>query len=152
MLRNVNQKTGQPIYHLIAILEDAKKGYLNASDKTKDEVLSLLFENFSYQKLRYMNELKELVNRIGVPSVIDQFTLSLLHRTWLDLKNAFRFGQREAVLKACIKGEETMLKDYFTALEQIHHDDEIKLVLLQQVSGIKTVLNTIKAYNAKAYS
>ena len=152
MLRKVNDNTGLPLYHLIAILEDAKRGYLNASEKIKDEVLSLLLERFGYQKSRYINELRQVVNQLGVNSSIDQFTLSLLHRTWMDLKNTFKFGQRDAVIQACIKGEETALKNYSTALEEIKNNDEIKIVLQQQVNGIKTVLNTIKEYTAKNYN
>ncbi len=149
MMRSVNEKVGQPIYHLIAILEDAKRGYLNAAEKIKDEVLSLLLENFGYQKSRYINELRQVVSRLGVNSAIDQFTLSLLHRTWMDLKTTFKFGQKDAVIQACIKGEETALKNYTTAIEEIQGNDEIRSVLLQQVNGIRTVLNTIKEYPAR---
>ena len=42
MIRNLTANTSLPIYNLIALLEDAKKGYLNASEKIKDEVLSLI--------------------------------------------------------------------------------------------------------------
>jgi uncharacterized protein (TIGR02284 family) len=149
MMRNINENVGQPIYHLIAILEDAKRGYLNAAEKIKDEVLSLLFENFGYQKSRYINELRHLVNRLGVNSSIDQFTLSLLHRTWMDLKNSFKFGQKEAVIQVCIKGEEIALENYTMAIKEIQDNDEIRSVLLQHVNGIKTVLNTIKEYTGR---
>jgi uncharacterized protein (TIGR02284 family) len=152
MTRNTNDNAGLPIYHLIAILEDAKRGYLNAADKIKDEVLSLLLERFGYQKSRYISELRQLVNQLGVNSSIDQFTLSLLHRTWMDLKNTFKFGQRDAVIQACIKGEETALKNYTSALEEIQNNDEAKMILQQQVNGIKTVLNTIKEYTGKSYN
>ena len=56
MTKSTNQSAGQPIYPLILILEDAKKGYLRAAEKVKDEVLSLLFRNFGDQKIRYINE------------------------------------------------------------------------------------------------
>jgi len=151
-MRSLNENPGLPIYHLIAILEDAKRGYLNAAEKIKDEVLSLLLERFGYQKSRYITELRQLVNQLGVNSSVDQFTLSLLHRTWMDLKNTFRFGQRDAVIQACIKGEETALKNYTSALEEIQNNDEAKLILQQQVNGIKTVLNTIKEYTGKSYN
>jgi len=148
-MRNFNQKTEHPIYHLIAILEDTKKGYLSASQKIKDEVLSLLLERFGYQRGRYSNELKQLVNQLGDSSPIDQFTLSLLHRTWMDFKTTFKFGQKEAVIEACIKSEETTLQNYSIALEQIQDNNEVKLILQQHVNGIKTVLNTIKEYTGK---
>ena len=152
MIQNINKKTSLPIYHLISLLEDAKRGYLNASEKIKDEVLSLLLERFGYQRGRYSNELRRLVNRLGVSSPIDQYTLSLLHRTWMDLKTTFKFGQKEKVIQACIKAEETALRNYTMAIEQIQDNDEVRIILQQQVNGIKTVLNTIKEYTGKTYS
>ncbi len=151
-MKNINQNSSLPIYNLIALLEDAKKGYLNASEKIKDEVLSLLLERFGYQRGRYSNELRQLVNRLGASSPIDQFTLSLLHRTWMDLKTTFKFGQKETVIQACIKAEETALRNYSMAIEQIQDNDEVRVILQQQVNGIKTVLNTIKEYTGKTYS
>lgn len=148
MPKHNNQSIAQPIYDLIAILEDAKRGYLNAAEKIKDEVLSLLFERFGYQRGRYSNELRQLARQLDVSPAIDQYTLTLLHRTWMDLKNSFKFGQRDAVIHACIKGEETAIRNYTMAIEQLQNNEEVKLVLKQQVNGIKTVLNTIKQYTA----
>jgi len=151
-MNNLSLNKSLPIYNLIAILEDAKKGYLNASEKIKDEVLSLLLERFGYQRGRYSNELRQLVNRLGESSPIDQYTLSLLHRTWMDMKTSLKFGQKDRLIEACIKAEETALRNYTMAIEQIQDNDEVSMILQQQVNGIKTVLNTIKEYTGKTYS
>jgi uncharacterized protein (TIGR02284 family) len=151
-MQNINQKSSLPIFNLIALLEDAKRGYLNASEKIKDEVLKLLLERFGYQRGRYNNELRQLVNRLGATSPIDQFTLSLLHRTWMDLRSSFKFGKKEQVIQACIKAEETAIRNYSMAIEQIQDNDEVRIILQQQVNGIKTVLNTIKEYTGKMYN
>ena len=148
-MKIINQNISLTIHNLIALLEDAKKGYLNASEKIKDSVLSLLLERFGYQRGRYSNELRKLVNNMGTACPIDQFTLSLLQRTWMDLRTAFKFGQKEQVIEACIKAEETALKNYSMAIEQIEDNDEVRIILQQQVNGIKTVLNTIKEYTGK---
>lgn len=143
-----NKETAiQPVYHLIAILEDAKKGYLTASEKVRDDVLSLLFERFGYQRGRYSSELKNIVSQLKVPSSIDQFTLSLLHRTWMDLKTTFKFGKKESIIHACIQGEETAIKNYTTAIEQIDEENELRQILERQLSEIKSVLNTIKEHS-----
>jgi uncharacterized protein (TIGR02284 family) len=143
------ENTIQPVYHLIAILEDAKKGYLNAAEKIRDEVLQLLFERFGYQRGRYSRELKQLVTKMQANSSIDDFTLGLLHRTWMDLKCTFKFGKKDTIINACIKGEETAIRNYTTAIAQVAQHEEIKIVLEQQLSGIKTVLNTIKEYTGQ---
>ena len=151
MVKSTNQSLGQPIYPLIVILEDAKKGYLNAAEKVKDQVLSLLFRNFGYQKIRYINELRQLIYRLGEGSEIDQFTMSLLHRTCMQLKNGFRSQKKNGIVKSCIAQEQIALENYSTAIQQIQQYDEVRSVLQQQVNGIKTVLNTIKEYTAKSY-
>lgn len=151
MIKSINQGIGQPIYPLIVILEEAKKGYLRAAEKIKDEVLSLLFRNFGYQKIRYINELRQLIYRLGDGSEIDQFTLSLLQRTCMQIRDGFRLHKKNNVIRSLIKEEEMALQNYSTAIQQIQQYDEIRLVLQQQVNGIKTVLNTIKEYTAKSY-
>src|SRR5882757_3041414 len=119
MIKSTNQSIGQPIYPLIVILEDAKKGYLKAAEKVKDQVLSLLFLNFGYQKIRYINELKQLICRLGDGSEIDQFTMSLLQRTCMQLKNGFRSQKKIGVIRSCIREEEIALESYSTAIQQI---------------------------------
>ena len=150
-MKNTNQNTGLPIYQLIALLEDAKKGYLHAAEKIRDEVLSLLFEKFGYERGRYSNELKRLARQSGASSPIDQFTLSLLYRTWMDLKPIFKFGQKENIISACIKAEETTFENYSLAINQIQDNAEVRMILQQQQSRIKTVLNTIKEYTSNTY-
>jgi uncharacterized protein (TIGR02284 family) len=144
---SIKETNVQPVYHLIAILEDAKKGYFNASEKIRDEVLSLLFERFGYQRGRYSTELKNIVSQLKIPSSIDQFTLSLLHRTWMDLKTTFKFGKKETIIHGCIQGEETAIKNYTKAIEQIDEENELREILERQLREIKGVLNTIKEYS-----
>jgi len=151
-MENINQNTTLPIYHLIATLEDTKTVYLKAAEKIKDEVMSVLLERFGYQRGRYSKELQLLLNRSGASCPIDQFTLNLLHRTWMHVKTAFKFGRKEAVISACIKGEEMVLENYTIAIEQMQDNDDVKMILQQQFNGIKTVLCTIKEYIAKSYS
>ena len=151
-MKNINQNISLTIHNLIAVLEDAKKGYLHASEKIKDSVLSLLMERFGYQRGRYCSELRKLVNSMGTASPIDQFTLSLLQRTWMDLKTTFKYGKKEQIIEGCIKAEETALKNYGEAIDQLEDNNELRVILLQQANGIKTVLNTIKEYTGKTYN
>jgi uncharacterized protein (TIGR02284 family) len=144
----INKETNiQPVYHLIAILEDAKKGYINASEKIRDDVLSLLFERFGYQRGRYSSELKNIVSQLKVPSSIDQFTLSLLHRTWMDLKTTFKFGKKDTIIHACIQGEETAIKNYTKAIEEIDEANELRQILERQLNEMKAVLISMKEYS-----
>jgi uncharacterized protein (TIGR02284 family) len=144
----INKETNiQPVYHLIAILEDAKKGYINASEKIRDDVLSLLFERFGYQRGRYSSELKNIVSQLKVPSSIDQFTLSLLHRTWMDLKTTFKFGKKDTIIHACIQGEETAIKNYTKAIEEIDEANELRQILERQLNEMKAVLISMKDYS-----
>jgi uncharacterized protein (TIGR02284 family) len=151
-MRNIKETKAQAIYYLIGKLENIKNAYFAASEKMKDEVLALLLERFGYQRGRYSNELRQLVNQLGTSSPLDQFTLSLLHRTWTELKTNFRFTNKEDLIQACIRSDENALRNYNLVISQIQDNDEVKVILQQQVNGIKTVLNTIKEYTGKTYS
>lgn len=151
-MKNINQTMSLSIYNLIAVLEDAKNGYLHASEKIKDSVLSLLLERFGYQRGRYSSELRKLVNSMGTAAPVDQFTLSMLQRTWMDLKSTFKYGKKEQIIEGCIKAEETALKNYSQAIDQLEDNYELRVVLLQQANGIRTVLNTIKEYTGSMYN
>jgi uncharacterized protein (TIGR02284 family) len=151
-MQNINQNISLTIYNLIAVLEDAKKGYLHASEKIKDSVLSLLMERYGYQRGRYSSELRKLVNTMGTSSPVDQVTLSLLQRTWMDLKSTFKHGKKEQIIEGCIKAEETALENYCQAIDQVEDNYEVRVILQQQVNGIKTVLNTIKEYTGRMYN
>ncbi|MBK8786354.1 MAG: PA2169 family four-helix-bundle protein [Chitinophagaceae bacterium] len=151
-MKNINQNISLTIHNLIAVLEDAKKGYLHASETVKDSVLSLLMERFGYQRGRYSSELRILVNSMSNDSMVDQFTLSMLQRTWMDLKSTFKYGKKEQIIEGCIKAEETALKNYGHAIDQLEDNYELRLVLQQQANGIRTVLNTIKEYTGRIYN
>ena len=88
-----------------------------------------------------------MVSQLNVPSSIDQFTLSLLHRTWMDLKTTFKFGKKETIIHACIQGEETAIKNYTKAIEQIDEENELREILERQLNEMNCVLNTIKEYS-----
>lgn len=146
-MQTFNQNISHTIYNLIAVLEDAKKGYLHASERVKDSVLSLLMERYGYQRGRYSSELRKIVNSIEANNSVDQVTLGLLQRTWMDLKGNFKTGKKEKIIESCIKAEETTLENYGQAIDQLEDNYEIRMVLQQQFNGIRTVLNTIKEYN-----
>lgn len=148
-MKVINENISLAIHNLIAVLDDAKKGYLNASQKIKDSVLSLLLERYGYQRGRYSDELRTLVNSMGTECPIDQLTLNLLQRTWMDLKTTFKHGQKDKVIEGCIKAEETALQNYGEAIEQVEDNYEVRAILQQQVNGIRTVLDTIKGYTGK---
>ena len=150
-MKNLRDTKERAIYYLIAKLNDIKTGYLNASEKINDDVLSLLLERFGNQRGRYSKELRQLFDQLGDSSPMDQITLSLLHRTWLELKTTFKFSKKEDLIKACIKSDENALRNYNMVIAQIQDNDEVKVILQNQVNGIKTVLNTIRDYTGHTY-
>ena len=73
-------------------------------------------------------------------------------RTRMDLKSTFKHGKKEQIIEGCIKAEETALKNYGHAIDQLEDNYELRLVLQQQANGIRTVLNTIKEYTGRIYN
>ena len=47
----IKEANVQPVYDLIAILEDAKKGYFSASEKIRDEVFHFYLKNSAIREV-----------------------------------------------------------------------------------------------------
>lgn len=132
------------IHNLIARLEYLKLGYLQASYKTKDEVLALCLERFGFQRERYSMELQQIVN---ISDSKFYKSRSLIKSTGYSFLNFF--FKKADVITTCIKNDEHALINYDLAIAQLVNNDEVKRVLLQQANGIKTVIKTMKEYTGK---
>ena len=143
-MENSNEKTIDILNHLIAIAEDGKDGYKNAASDVKDAVVKDIFEKYSHQRSNYIVRLQEQVTRLGGIAEQSGGPLGALHRTWMDMKSVFTSGDTNAIIKACITGEEAAVKNYKDALKNESITGYVKLVLEEQLYGIEAAINEIK--------
>lgn len=144
-MANNNEKAIDRLNHLISIANDGKYGYENAAEDVKDDTLKQMFRQYSQERGNYAEELKrEVVNLGGSPDK-GGGPLGALHRTWMDIKSAVTSGDREAILKTCITGEEAAVKAYTEGVEDENISGNTKQIISQQLSGVQSALNSIRS-------
>ena len=131
--------------HLIAIAEDGKFGYESAAKDVKDETLKSLFLRFSAERDEYLTQLQDKVRDLdtdtgkGGPA-------GAIHRAWIDLKAVLMSGDKNAIINACITGEDHAIMEYNKVIEMIKSDSPLKQILVSQRSGIEAALSSIKKH------
>lgn len=145
-MENQGQDITGKLNHLIALAEDGKHGYENAARDIKDTTLESMFLRFSSQRASYVAQLQQQVSQLGEQPKDGGGPIGALHRTWIDIKAALTNGDKDAVIKECIAGEEYALKEYQTVLEEIKSDSGLRQILIGQRDGIQAAISTIKAH------
>ncbi len=131
--------------HLISIANDGKTGYKTAAEDVEDVMLKHLFMQYSAEREVYAEELKSIVAGFDTISYEEGGHLGALHRTWIDLKSTLTLGDRDAILKACITGEEVAVKAYREALTYELIDRNIRQIITTQLSGVEAALNSVRS-------
>ncbi len=131
--------------HLLSIANDGKQGYENAAKDIKDVSLQQMFRQYSLERGRYAAELTDAVNSLNGSPDNSGGPLGALHRVWMDIKAAITSGDREAILNACITGEEAAVKAYTEVLENPGITGRIHEIIIQQLGAIQAALNSIRS-------
>ncbi|MES2454812.1 MAG: PA2169 family four-helix-bundle protein [Bacteroidota bacterium] len=135
---------------LINILNDGKEGYNSASETTENLELKALFLEFAVQRGLYADELKAHLKEHGGDSENESGgVLGVLHRTWIDVKQAFSSKEDMAILGAIETGEEAAIDKFESAInDPSTHADHVNLLQLQ-VTGIREALSQIRGYQER---
>jgi len=89
--------------------------------------------------------LREIVNQLqGEAEGYGGDSKGSLHRIWIGLKAAFTSGD-EAIINACITGEEAAIKEYKLFLEDTSIPESCKPIIGKQLNGIEHALLSIKS-------
>lgn len=135
---------------LINIVNDGKEGYESASEATDSKELKAVFLKYAAQRAAYAVELKNHLAQHGGNSDNEEGgVLGALHRTWIDIKQAFSSREDTAILEAIETGENAALEKYDKVLEDDDaHADHIAL-LQRQRTGILEALKEIETYHQR---
>ena len=135
---------------LVNIVNDGKEGYESASEATDSIELKGLFLKYSAQRAGYAMELKDHIAKHGGDSDNeDGGILGVLHRTWIDIKQALSSKEDTAILGAIETGEKAAIEKYDRVLEDYaSHADHIEL-LQRQRTGILEALKEIETYHQR---
>ena len=131
---------------LISILEDGKLGYTNAAEHPEDGSIKTDFLQYARERSLFIVELQDEINRLGKST--DESgggALGALHRTWIDIKASFTGGDTEAIINACITGEEAAIEKYEEVLKKDNLQPAQTAMISKQLNSIQNTLMKIKA-------
>lgn len=144
--RGQSQDMTSKLNHLIALAEDGKYGYENAGKDVKDGAMRGLFFRLSAERGAYVMELQREVTKLGETPKNSGGPVGALHRAWIDLKSAVTSGDKNAIINACVTGEEYALKEYQEVIDEIKVDSPLRQILVSQRNGIQSALSSIKMH------
>lgn len=133
---------------LVNILNDGKEGYASAGETTESTELKGLFLNYAAQRAAFAEELKTHLAAHGGESDNESGgVLGALHRTWIDIKQAFSSTEDSAILGAIETGEQAAIDKFDSVLDHPEiHTDHIEL-LQRQRTAIRKALSEIQTYH-----
>lgn len=130
---------------LISILEDGKLGYTNAAEHVENQAIKAEFLDYARERALFIVELQDEINRLGKSTdTSGGGPLGALHRAWIDIKSSFTSGDTEAIINACVTGEEAAIEKYKMALEKNELDGSQIAIVSKQLNSIQSTLDRIK--------
>jgi len=103
------------------------------------------FLDYARERALFIVELQDEINKLGKSTdTSGGGPLGALHRTWIDIKSSFTGGDTEAIINACVTGEEAAIEKYKMALEENHLDYNQVSVVSKQLNSIQNTLSQIK--------
>jgi uncharacterized protein (TIGR02284 family) len=130
---------------LISILEDGKLGYTNAAEHVENPAMKTDFLEYARERALFIVELQDEINKLGKSTdTSGGGPLGALHRTWIDIKSSFTGGDTEAIINACVTGEEAAIEKYKTALEENRLEYNQVNIVSKQLNSIQNTLSLIK--------
>lgn len=131
---------------LISILEDGKLGYTNAAEHVNDLSIKAEFLDYARERALFIVELQDQINKLGKSTdTSGGGALGALHRTWIDIKSSFTGGDTQAIVNACITGEEAAVEKYKMVLDKNELEGSQIAIISKQLNNIQSTLDKIKA-------
>ncbi|KRB56287.1 PA2169 family four-helix-bundle protein [Flavobacterium sp. Root186] len=139
------KETVKTLEGLISILEDGKLGYTNAAEHVENLAIKADFLEYARERALFIVELQDEINKLGKSTdTSGGGPLGALHRTWIDIKSSFTGGDTEAIINACITGEEAAIEKYKKALEENELEHSQVFIVSKQLNSIQNTLSQIK--------
>ncbi|MEQ7802200.1 PA2169 family four-helix-bundle protein [Pedobacter sp. ASV1-7] len=132
---------------LIQINNDRITGYERAVEELKeqDSDLKPLFLQMIRQSGQHKAVLTQEVQVLGAPAETGTTTSGKIYRAWMDVKAMFTGHDRETVLNNCEFGEDAAQKAYKMALETEGLSGNLRSIISEQKTDLRTSHDQIKA-------
>jgi uncharacterized protein (TIGR02284 family) len=133
---------------LIIINNDRIVGYEKASDEARDVDVDLraIFKRMAEESRQYAAELTQEVVKLGGEPATGTTSSGKIYRVWMDMKATFSGSSRQAILENCEFGEDAAQKAYESALKSDDLTSDVRQLIANQKSSLKTSHDVIKKY------
>lgn len=134
---------------LISILEDGKLGYTNAAEHVDNHDVKTDLLGYARERDLFIVAMQDEINKLGKSTdTAGGGPLGTLHRTWIDIKSSLTAGDSDAILNACITGDEAAVMRYQKVLEKNGLEATQIAIIAKQLKSIQHTLMEIKAKKA----
>lgn len=134
------------VNHLLEVCNERIEGYRNAAKNVKDVELKSVFEKYAQQTKKFEEELLPFSDYSSAEEAGTR-VMGDTWRVWMDMKAALTDGGREAMVNACITGEENAIGNYEDELSEDLPSD-LRSILERQLAEIKSALTHIKTFKS----
>lgn len=125
---------------------DAEKGYREAADNTKNELLQNLLKNEAEKRKDFGIKIKDEIAKIGGMPDKGNSQASKVHRTWMDVRAALAPNTDEAIIKECRRGEKNAIEEYEDVLKESELTVSSRKVVQQQREDITDTLHHLQEF------
>ncbi len=146
------KETINSINNLISRNRDAGKGFVEVANNINHPNLTQWLIDWAKTHDQLADQLEQVIREVGSYPDIDTSTslLGELHHVWIDLKAQWTNNDTAALLKECIRGEKTALKNYEEVMAIKALPKFVRNILNYQKTKIKEAIKDLKSLR-KAY-
>lgn len=148
---NTSNSQVETLNKLITTLYDGENGYKEAAEEVQSKSLATRFRQLSQQRYDFGHEIKPFIKNQGGKVDKGGSIAANLHRVWMDLKTAVSTNDEEAIIKECIRGEESAVNSYEEALKDTSLSAGARETVSNQMMKIKNSLADLRNM-AKSYA
>ncbi|MEE6130376.1 PA2169 family four-helix-bundle protein [Chryseobacterium arthrosphaerae] len=142
----MNNPTVSTLNDLLQITNDRIEGFNKVEDKVWEKYPNLKsdYNNMVDQSQKMRLELKSLISERNGDADDSTTVAGGLHRTWIDVKNAFSSDNAESTLENVTFGENAAIEAYEKALESGDLCPESSRVVQDQLHSLKASYEKFK--------
>ncbi|WP_312090905.1 PA2169 family four-helix-bundle protein [Chryseobacterium sp.] len=142
----MNNPTVSTLNDLLQITNDRIEGFNKVEDKVWEKYPNLKsdYNNMVDQSQKMRLELKSLISERNGDADDSTTVAGGLHRTWIDVKNAFSSDNAESTLENVIFGENAAIEAYEKALDSGDLCPESSRVVQDQLQSLKASYEKFK--------
>jgi len=143
-LERSHDETVESLQQLLEKNYDAEAGYKEAMLKAENTNLKQYLKERAALRNRFATELSDTLIKLDEKPKEEGSTTGDLHRTWMNIKQAFSSDKDESILEECIRGEKASVEEYEEVLEKKQFRPEITEMITRQKQEVAQTLGKIK--------